>query len=57
MVKEDDFDYLDIKKILFNVESEELEELNFLYLIMDIESNGVIVCIYEIDNECGKWGN
>lgn len=43
MVKEEEFEYLDIKKIIFNVENEEIEEINNLYFIMDIESNGVIV--------------
>lgn len=57
MAKEDDLDYSDTKKISFNVESEELEELNPPHPTTDIESNGVTVRIYETDNERGKWGN
>ena len=57
MAKEDDLDFSDTKKISFNVENEELEELNPPHPTTDIESNGVTVRIYETDNERGKWGN
>lgn len=57
MAKEEDLEYSDTKKISFNVENEELEEINNPHPTTDIESNGVTVRIYEADTDRGKWGN
>lgn len=57
MAKEDDLEYSDTKKITFNVEKEEIEEINNPHPTTDIESNGVTVRIYEADSDRGKWGN
>lgn len=57
MAKEEELEYSDTKKITFNVESEEIEEVNNPHPTTDIESNGVTVRIYEQDTDRGKWGN
>lgn len=57
MAKEDDLEYSDTKRIAFNVEREEVEEINNPHPTTDIESNGVTVRIYEADTDRGKWGN
>lgn len=57
MAKEEDLEYSDTKKISFNVEKEEIEEINNPHPTTDIESNGVTVRIYEADTDRGKWGN
>lgn len=57
MAKEEDLEYSDTKKISFNVENEEVEEINNPHPTTDIESNGVTVRIYEADSDRGKWGN
>lgn len=57
MAKEDDLEYSDTKRIAFNVEREEIEEINNPHPTTDIESNGVTVRIYEADTDRGKWGN
>ena len=57
MAKEEELEYSDTKKIHFNVENEEVEEINNPHPTTDIESNGVTVRIYEADTDRGKWGN
>lgn len=57
MAKEEDLEYSDTKKITFNVENEEIGEINNPHPTTDIESNGVTVRIYEADSDRGKWGN
>ncbi|XP_068710937.1 sodium-dependent neutral amino acid transporter B(0)AT3-like isoform X1 [Montipora foliosa] len=57
MAKEEELEYSDTKKITFNVENEEIEEINNPHPTTDIESNGVTVRIYEQDMNRGKWGN
>lgn len=57
MAKEDDLEYSNTKKITFNVEKEEIEEINNPHPTTDIESNSVTVRIYEADSDRGKWGN